>query len=88
MVLHRFQKKGTRALQVQVLIMTHTLTEITTGKSGIAAEAVEFIQSHWYSGLGLLSLLLTFFEDQALKLLSCSKSVLSCSGLDPCFLAR
>ena len=47
MVLHRFHKKGTRALQVQVLIMTHTLAEITAGKSGVAAEAVELIQSHW-----------------------------------------
>ena len=39
-----------------------------------------------YSGLGLLSLL-TLFEDQALKLLWSSEFVLSCSGLDPCFLS-
>ena len=30
--------------------------------------------------------LFTLFEDQALKLLSDSEFVLSCSGLDPCFL--
>ena len=69
---------------------THWL-EIPLGKSGVAAETVELVQFPWCVCFpiqgSVYSLFFTLFQDQALKLLSDSEFVLSCSGLDPRFLA-
>ena len=87
--LHKFQGKVTGVGRYRCE-QEYTLAGNNAGKSGVAAETVELVQFPWcvcFPIQGSVYSLFTLFEDQALKLLPDSEFVLSCSGLDPRFLA-
>ena len=67
---------------------THWL-EILLGRAGLLLKLLSLSSfiSVCFPIQGLVYYLFTLFEDQALKQLLGSEFVLSCSGLDPCFLA-